>query len=137
MKLDGQIYNKGEITITSRLEPDFYNYPDGVETLAFDRISAALYVVEQVYDCCLGGVSIKLGTTVPVGGEVAASKIWQWLVVYVSAVDKRYKDKQEFADLLERIAYRVLDALVITGKHSAAIEIIPTESYYAVITNDD
>lgn len=135
MKLEKQIYNNGKITIASRLSQEFYNYNVDTEALAFDRISAALYDLGQNTDMSPSGAIITLGTTVPVGAEVAANKIWQWLVIYVTANDKCFRDDQKFMKYTEEIAYKALEKLVAIDKYKAAIQI--REDHYIVITSDD
>ena len=128
MKLDKQIYNRGKITIASRLSQEYYDYSAGFETLAFNRISEAL--------CGIGeeGTLITLSSITPVGGEVTANKIWQWLVINVVATTSLYEDKAEFGKFLEAVAFKAMDKLVAATKYKAALE---TGDDYTVITNND
>lgn len=117
------VVQRGKITLECRLDPGFYNYLTGSETLALDRIAEALCGISSDRDNPFGGIYITLSSVVPVDYEVLASRIPSWLVINVTAVSKAFQLTEEFEKYMSLTAHKAMDMLAKKGSKKATIEI--------------
>ena len=135
MRLTKEIYQRGEIVIASRLNQEFYDYATSAETLALNRISEALFDVINISTGPFSDVVANLKTITPIGDEVYAAKISQWLVLEVLGINRVYEDLEKFEGCMEIIARETINKIGSSSVAKAKFAII-IDKKYTIITDD-
>lgn len=129
MKLNKEIYQRGEIVVASRLSQEYYDYTTGTEALALNRISEALFDIMSSPNGPLNDVEMRLKVTVPIGKEPYANKITQWPLIEVFGFNRLYEDINKFEGCMQIIARDILDKIGSDNDKAEANIIIGNSLY--------